>query len=134
MTDEYVIRIIRAAKWNLYIISASLVGWALTPYKLWFAGFGLGMVVGLLNQIYAAWKINKLGEVAAAHNGEKKPASLGLATRYSMAILATLIVLKLPEHFSMIGMVVGLMLPTFVALADAVYIQLKDVKIKGRKG
>lgn len=126
MNENYIYRIRRVIQSTLFVLALAFLGWGFTSLKTWFAGLILGITISLLNSMYTAWKVHKVGEMALSHQGKKKMASLGTLTRYSMAILATVIALQFPQIFSVGGMIVGLIIPLLVAYGDAVFIHMKE--------
>lgn len=133
MIDNYVYRIKRVVQGSLIILSISVLGWGFTPEPTWFAGIILGASLALLSAIFTAWKIHRAGELALRFKGEKKRASLGMLTRFSMAILATVIALEYKEVFSLPGMIIGLIIPSILAYGDAIFLH-KRQKTKGERG
>jgi len=123
---DFTYRVKRVVQWTFFILSFAVLGWAITPYPVWFAGLILGTSASLINTVYSAWKIHRVGSIAIQYQGKKKMASLGTMTRYSVAILATVVALQFPHLFSMVGMVVGLLIPPIVAYGDAVFVHLKN--------
>jgi len=122
---EYSIAIRRIVKWTIFVLAGAVVGWGFSSNPTMYAGFVLGITCGLISTIFTAWKINRVGEVAAAYSeGQKKQASLGMPTRFGLAALATLICLKYPQHFHLPVMVIGLMVPTVIAFIDMFYCNL----------
>jgi ATP synthase protein I len=132
MNEDYVYRIRRVVLGTFFVLAASCLGWGFTSAKIWFAGMILGAAMALLSAIFSAWKVHKVGEIAVKYKGAKKRASLGMITRFSMAILATVIAVEYPQIFSLPGMIVGLMSPTILAYGDAIYLTIK--KTEGERG
>ncbi|WP_100523470.1 ATP synthase subunit I [Mycobacteroides abscessus] len=124
MKDDYILRIRRLVQWTVYVLAGATLGWGFSAYKTWFAGLALGLLFGLLSAVFAAWKIHRVGEIAIQYKGERKKASLGMPTRFALAILATLIATRYPEYFHVIAMVIGLMIPPVIALLDSHYLEL----------
>jgi ATP synthase protein I len=133
MIDDYGYRIKRIVQGSLLVLSASVLGWGLTPAPTWFAGIILGTTLALISTVFTAWKVHKVGELALKYEGKKKRASLGMITRFSMAILATVIAVEYPQVFSLPGMVIGLMIPSILAYGDAIYLTIKK-KTEGERG
>lgn len=133
MIDNYVYRIKRIVQGSLVILSISVLGWGFTPTPTWFAGIILGTSFALLSTIFTAWKVHKAGELALRFKGEKKRATLGMLSRFSMVILATVIALEYSEVFSLPGMVIGLMMPSILAYGDAIFLHITQ-KTKGERG
>lgn len=133
MIDNYVYRIKRIVQGSLVILSISVLGWGFTLAPTWFAGIILGTSFALLSTIFTAWKVHKAGELALRFKGEKKRATLGMLSRFSMVILATVIALEYSEVFSLPGMVIGLMMPSILAYGDAIFLHITQ-KTKGERG
>ncbi|MGM9925592.1 MAG: ATP synthase subunit I [Bacillus sp. (in: firmicutes)] len=98
-------------KYVLYMLALFVLGWGFTDYKSVFAGLILGAVVGLFNAWVLAKRSMRIGQAAVEG---KKARSAGSITRYASAILAAMIALEFPEHFSIIGTVLGLVATTVV--------------------
>jgi ATP synthase protein I len=133
MIEDYVHRIRRVVQGTLLILAICFIGWGFTPSSQFFAGLILGASMALLSAVLTAWKIHKVGEQALKYKGEKKRASLGMLTRFSMAILAAVIAVQYPQLFSLPGMIIGLMVPSILAYGDAMYLHIKQ-KTKGERG
>lgn len=133
MIDNYVYRIKRIVQGSLVILSISVLGWGFTSIPTWFSGIILGTSFALLSTIFTAWKVHKAGELALRFKGEKKRATLGMLSRFSMVILATVIALEYSEVFSLPGMVIGLMMPSILAYGDAIFLHITQ-KTKGERG
>lgn len=133
MIDNYVYRIKRIVQGSLVILSISVLGWGFTSIPTWFAGIILGTSFALLSTIFTAWKVHKAGELALRFKGEKKRATLGMLSRFSMVILATVIALEYSEVFSLPGMVIGLMMPSILAYGDAIFLHITQ-KTNGERG
>jgi ATP synthase protein I len=133
MIEDYVHRIRRVVQGTLLILAICFIGWGFTPVPQFFAGIILGTSMALLSAVFTAWKIHKVGEQALRYKGKKKRASLGMLTRFSMAILAAVIAVQYPQLFSLPGMVIGLMVPSILAYGDAMYLHIKH-KTEGERG
>jgi ATP synthase protein I len=133
MIEDYVHRIRRVVQGTLLILAICFIGWGFTPAPRWFAGLILGATTALFSAMFTAWKIHKVGEQAIKYKGKKKRASLGMLTRFSMAILAAVIAVQYPQLFSLPGMVIGLMVPSILAYGDAMYLHIKH-KTEGERG
>jgi ATP synthase protein I len=133
MIEDYVHRVKRVVQGTFLILAISFIGWGFTPAQQFFAGLILGACTALLSAVFTAWKIHKVGEQALKHKGKKKRASLGMLTRFSMAILAAVIAVQYPQLFSLPGMVIGLMVPSILAYGDAMYLHIKH-KTEGERG
>lgn len=126
MRDDYSFRIRRIVQWTIFVLAGSILGWGNTSHKAWFGGLALGVLFGLISTIFTAWKIHKVGELAAHYAGQKKRPSLGTPTRFALAALAALISLRYPQHFYIVAMVIGLMIPSVIAFIDMFYSSLVE--------
>jgi len=126
-SENYRYRIRRIVQASLFILTFSIILWEFTPYKTWFAGMILGITTGTLSSIHIAWKVHRVAEKAIHTEGKQRRANLGTFTRYSLAILATVVALQYPHLFSMPGVATGLLLPIFLAYVDAIYLNMKKI-------
>lgn len=132
--DDYSVAVRRVAQWVLFLLSASLLGWAFSDpeAKPLFAGFGLGATVSLLNALYTAYKINRLGQIALS--GQKKPVSLGTVNRFASSLLAALIAVRYPQTFALIPVIIGLIATQAIALLFGLTQIFKTSNGRSRKG
>lgn len=126
MKDDYIFRVRRVAQWTIYILAGAIIGWGFGANKTWFAGLALGILFGLLSAVFTAWKVHRVGEIAIQYKGERKKASLGMPTRFALAVLATMIATRYPEYFHVIAMVIGLSIPPVIALIDSLLLNQKN--------
>ncbi|WP_134702509.1 ATP synthase subunit I [Ammoniphilus sp. YIM 78166] len=125
MRDDYIFRMRRLVQWTVYVLAGAILGWGFSANKTWFAGLALGITFGLLSAVFTAWKVHRVGEIAIQYKGERKKASLGMPTRFALAILATLIATRYPDYFHVIAMVIGLVIPSLIAFIDSLYLELR---------
>lgn len=130
--DDYGLAVRRVIKFTLYFLSLSLLGYAFTQYKLEFAGLALGALVSLINTIYTARKVLRLGDVVVS--GEKRRVSLGSATRLATSLLAVLIAMRYPELFNTIFTIIGLFVGQTIAFIDGIYLHITSTSERSRKG
>lgn len=123
--DDYSVIVRRVIKFTLFFLSFSLIGYAFTQYKLQFAGLTLGASISFINTIYAARKINRLGDIAVS--GENQKLNLGFATRLSTSVLAVFAALQYPQYFDLIFTVIGLFVAQTIALIDGIYLHIKSI-------
>lgn len=128
MSDSYVYRVKRVIQGTIMLVLLSVLGWGFTPASKWFAGLILGLALALLSTVFTALKVHQVVEKAVQDPGRRKHISLGTFARFSMAILATVIALQFPHIFAWGGVAIGLILPSFVAYGDAIYIHIKAKK------
>jgi len=105
----------RQLKYILYILAIFVLGWGITEYQTFFAGLILGTVVSLFNLWILVKKTEQVGASAA---GGRPARSIGSASRYAAAILAAIIAIKYPQHFSIISTVLGLVTANVVIVID----------------
>lgn len=124
---EYTNRLLRVTRLLLYTSALAVLGWGFTSYKTFFAGLLLGLLLGSLNSLHTAYKVHRIGE--AVSRGARRP-SLGMATRLSLGALGAVLVLRYPALFELSGLVIGLFLPSLIAMGDAIFVSLR----KNRQG
>ncbi|WP_025025762.1 ATP synthase subunit I [Caldalkalibacillus mannanilyticus] len=90
--EEYIRQVKRLSITLCSVLIASVILWLLTSYSTWVAGFALGLFIGLFNTLLTGIKVHRFSE-AIAQGGRR--AGLGMATRFSMAILGA----SLPRAF-----------------------------------
>ncbi|MBA2871183.1 ATP synthase protein I [Anoxybacillus calidus] len=119
----------RQRKYMFYLLSLYTLGWGFTQYKTIFLSLILGTTISFYGLWILARKTNRFGQ--AVIEG-KKVSSLGTFSRMAAAGLAVLIVMRYPQDFSMIPMVLGLMTSYFVIIID--YFLQKIRKSGGKRG
>lgn len=122
MADAHVRRMTRLTKMYFYTLALSVLGFAFTPYDTIIAGFMLGMTIGFIGLIFLAKKVNQFVQ---AVKDKKATPPLGSVMRVLLAGLGVAIVIKYPEHFNVIGLAIGLVYPTVLAIGDAIYFHIK---------
>lgn len=105
----------RQRKYIFYLLSIYTLGWGFTDYKTVFLSLLLGTIISL----YSLWLLAKKTSqfVQATVDGEKVR-SLGMVSRMAAAGLAVFAVVRYPQHFSIIPVVLGLMTSYFVIIID----------------
>ncbi|ASA24535.1 ATP synthase subunit I [Paenibacillus donghaensis] len=122
--DNMTPMITAVTRWTLVIIAGLIMGWALHhETRAVTLGMSLGMVAGLANFRFLAFKVRKVTEVIASNEG--RAFSLGFATRISFAILVTMFSVKI-EHFSLAATLTGLFLPQLLAIPAGIYLSIKN--------
>ncbi|MGB7999898.1 MAG: ATP synthase subunit I [Anaerobacillus sp.] len=114
---EYTQNFRRYMQFTLYLLAIFVMGWGITSYKALFLGLILGTIFSIYNLFNMFRKINRLGEAAAEG---KKAKSLGFLTRLAVAGLAVAIATRYPEHFNLLGVVIGLMITYIIILIDSI--------------
>lgn len=130
--DDYGFVVRRVLKFTFYFLSLSLLGYAFTEYQLQFAGLTLGASISLVNTIYTARKIARLGDIAVS--GEQQKFNLGTVTRIATSVLAVVIAQRFPTTFDLIFTVIGLFVGQAIAFIDGVYVHIKSTTDDRRKG
>lgn len=128
---EYTKNLLRIIRLLLFVSAIAVLCWGFTPFKTFFAGLLLGLLLGSLIVLHTAFRVNRFGE--AVSRGQKRP-GLGMATRLSLGALGALLVLRYPELFELSGLVLGIILPIVIALGDAIFISLKNSSSDRGKG
>ncbi|CEG29188.1 ATP synthase subunit I [Bacillus sp. B-jedd] len=105
----------RVRRYLLFLLSIYVLGWGFTDHQQIFAGLILGTALSLFNLWLMVRKTDQFGE--AVTQG-KKVRSLGSFNRMATAALAVIIVLKYPDHFHLVSMVLGLMTSYIVIMID----------------
>lgn len=121
--EEYIRQVKRLSITLCSVLMGSVILWVLTSYSTWVAGFALGLFIGLFNTLLTGIKVHRFSE-SIALGGRR--AGLGMATRFSMAILGALIATRFPEHVSVVGLIVGILATQVFAAGDAIYFQKKN--------
>ncbi|RKD23062.1 hypothetical protein BEP19_12615 [Ammoniphilus oxalaticus] len=125
--NAYKMGIQRMVIWTASALVGAIAGWIFSSYRAWFAGFILGCFFGLISAVYTAWRINQFGEMLTSKvDGQKKQRSLGTSTRFGLAVLATVITIKFPQHFHTPAMAIGLVTPMGIAFIDMFYHNLSE--------
>ncbi|MGD9679477.1 MAG: ATP synthase subunit I [Vulcanibacillus sp.] len=119
--EDYKLKVIRIAKYTLILLFVYLIG-AFTPYSSIFMGLLIGTTVSLINTIYTAWKVNKIGEIAARteEHGKTKFASTGMLTRTALSLLVILLVLQYPQYFNIYSTLIGLFSTQVISVVDSI--------------
>ncbi len=116
---EYKQMILRIIRYTSILIVIFLAG-IITPYSSVFLGLALGTSVGLFNFLITVWKVNQIGEIAAntGKSNKGKPVFSGMATRFSLAILAVMLVYKFPHYVNLISTIIGLFITQIIIVVD----------------
>jgi ATP synthase protein I len=112
----------RYRSYIFYLLSIYLIGWGLTDYQSVF----LGLILGTCISLYHLWvMVRKNAQFNRALQENRKIRSLGTASRFATAGIATLITLKYPEMFHLVSLVIGIMTIYIVIMIDYVIQQLR---------
>lgn len=105
----------RQRKYIVYLLGIYVLGAMLTTYDTIFQG----LILGTMFSLFIFWSMvqkNKKFTEAAVEG--RKIRSLGSMTRMSAGALAAVIVLRYPDQFQMVSMVMGLMTVYLVIMID----------------
>ena len=117
---EYRQRIIRLVRYTSIITVVFVIG-LLTPYTSLFLGLILGTVVGLAILLHTAWKVNKIAAFAAeGNNNHRKPAFVGLTTRFLLALLLVAVVYQYPNQINIVSTLIGLFIAQTILVVDGI--------------
>lgn len=108
-------RVVSLAAGILFIL---LIVWLFTPYRIYAAGFFLGVCVSVYNTLYLSSKMRRITEAALAQGRAGIGAGAGMLQRYLMVTLALLIAMMFPQHFHPLATIAGvpvcyILLPVF---------------------
>ena len=100
-----------------FLLALFVLGWGFTDYKQLFAGLILGSLFGLYN----FWiLVRRMERFDRSFTEGKKVASLGTAMRFASGVAAAAVAITLPEHFDLISVVIGLMIPYILLLVERI--------------
>lgn len=105
----------RQRKYIVYLLGIYVLGAIFTTYDTIFQG----LILGTMFSLFIFWSMvqkNKKFTEAAVEG--RKIRSLGSMTRMSAGALAAVIVLRYPDQFQMVSMVMGLMTVYLVIMID----------------
>lgn len=117
--NDFTDRVKRIIRNSSVLLVLLLIG-AFSPYAEVFLGLALGTLVGIINLIITAIKVNQIGDIAANQNQYKrtKPAFSGMISRFGLAILAVLIALEYPQYINLISVLIGLFVAQIILIID----------------
>jgi len=118
---NYKIKVARIKRYTFILLFIFLIG-VFTPYYQVFAGLVIGGAVSLINMLYTARKVDKLGEVAVKIGEDEKPryASTGMLTRIALSVLVVLVAMQFPEYFNIYSTIIGLFVAQLVTVVDSI--------------
>ena len=106
------------------IAAMGLLGWALFPeYRVYTAGFLLGMVFSAINTWYLLMKAKQIAEVAEKGGG-KRP-RLGFLVRAALSVAAVAIALKKPQ-FDVAAVIIGLFSVNLISVVVGMYVLARN--------
>ncbi len=130
--DDYGVAVRRVLKFTFFFLSLSVLGYAFTDFTLAFAGLTLGATISLINTIYTARKVLRLGDVVVSR--ENKKVNLGTPTRIATSLLAVMIAMRYPDVFDIYFTIIGLFVAQLIAFIDGIYLHIKTSSDRSRKG
>lgn len=102
---DYTGHVIKVTRITLFFLSLCLVVWALMPsIRPQVGGLMVGVVASIVNGIFLAWKVNRVGQ--AAIEPSKRKTGLGFLTRAAVVVLSVIVSERL--HLSLAATVAGL--------------------------
>lgn len=102
-----------------FCLSLFVLGWGFTDFKTVFAGLILGSLFGLYNFWILVRKGQKLVE-------GKRVYSLGTMFRFASGIAAAAVATSIPEHFDLIGTVIGFKIPYALLIGERIIYQVRQ--------
>jgi ATP synthase protein I len=123
--EEYVRQVKRFSNYCIVSIVVLFLAWWFSPYAEFFAAALLGTFIGFINWLHTAYKVHKIGQAVIR---SERPPGAGVLTRLGFGALAAVIVVSYPQFFDILGLAVGLILPTIVVILDGIYMHLFSVR------
>lgn len=121
----------RQRKYMTIFLVTFILGAITTPFKTIFLGLLLGSSISFYNQLLLHRKISLFGEKVIR---AEKPKGLGFISRLAAVAFAAIIVLRFPEHFNIIALLIGLMISYLVLVIDFMRVNMLDDSGRGEKG
>lgn len=110
------------------LIVAYCCGLFFPEWKSLFQGVAIGIIASWLAQLHLAFRVHQLGDAAIknvfTHGTRLEKArarSLGFLTRASIMLLAAATAIRFPEHFNVMGAVIGFILIPLLLLGIAMW-------------
>ncbi|RKP47314.1 ATP synthase subunit I [Cohnella endophytica] len=104
----------RLTRITFFFLSIGCIGFAVWPdYKPYFGGFMIGVIGGLIGSFHLAWKVSRIGDLAAA--GRKSRSGLGFLSRAAIGVLAALVSVE-GLHFNLAATAAGILALPLVTL------------------
>lgn len=111
--NDYISLTKKYSKITVIAISVSLLAAMAGFYAVFLQGFVLGAVISLISLFSTYFQVKRVGN--AATTGKFKW-MFGTASRVILAIIALIFAIEFPEHFNLIGFIIGLMFTYFLLL------------------
>jgi ATP synthase protein I len=116
--NEFSSNVLRYTKYTLYLLAVFVVGWGFTDYQVLFQGLISGTLLSFFNLWHLYRQTKTLGQ--AAVDGTRA-FSLGIVPRIAVAVLAGVAIIRFPETFHMLGVIIGLMSTYIIILIDSLF-------------
>ncbi|MDA3129966.1 ATP synthase subunit I [Aliibacillus thermotolerans] len=113
--------VLRYVQLTIIVIALYILGWGFTPYKAIFISLGVGSLIGLFNVWSMYRDTKKVGEMAAQQNEGRRPILFGMISRLATGALIAILVIRFPETFDLIGLVLGIMTPYILILFHSLF-------------
>jgi ATP synthase protein I len=106
------------------IAAMGLLSWALFPaYRVYTAGFLLGMVFSAINTWYLIMKAKQIAEIAEKGGGRRT--SLGFIVRAAICVAAVAIAVKKPQ-FDVAAAIIGLFSVNLISVVVGMYVLARN--------
>lgn len=127
--SQYQIMAVRQRKWMFYLLALFMLGAAFTAFQQVFLGLALGGAASLYNLWLLQKKVQDLGDAVVK---QQKPKGLGTTARFATAALVILIVIKFPDFFNIVAVIIGLITAYIVMALDFIVFSIaKPIKEEG---
>lgn len=114
MKDDLPSMLRRVTRITFFFLSIGCIGLAVwSDYKPIFGGFMIGAIGGLLGSYHLAWKVSRIGDLAAA--GRKSRMGFGFLSRAAIGVLAALVSVE-RLHFNLAATAAGILALPLVTL------------------
>lgn len=114
-----------ALRWLLYLLSASLIVWALFPsMKAIALGLASGLAVSAMNAFLLKRRVGMIADAAMQEGGKKR--GMGFGSRIAMVLLLAMIALRYPDTLHLPAALAGSMVMPFLLLAAAIVQTMKE--------
>ncbi|MGL4819816.1 MAG: ATP synthase subunit I [Bacilli bacterium] len=102
----------------IVLLVIGVMGMLYPPAKLYAQGFFIGVSVGAVNLWFLMRRIRYFTESLALGGN---PKGIGMLARLAVVLLALMIVMKFPEHFHILGFLIGLLTTVVVIVIDLIF-------------
>ena len=113
----------RYVQYTFYLLALLVLGWGFTPYESFFLGFMVGAVLSLLILWSLYSRVKRFGQ--AVTEG-RKMYSLGMLTRFALAIIGVIIATRYPDAIQLYGVVIGLMSTYIIIFLDFIIQKIRS--------